>query len=83
MAYIKNKIGKCMGILLKARKVLKNSVLHQLYYSYIFPYLICCSEVWGTDSQIHLQTLIKLQKKLFEQLDFRLITPQLNLYLNT
>ena len=39
IAYIKNKIAKGMGILLKARKVLKRSVLHQLYYSYIFPYL--------------------------------------------
>ena len=52
-----------MGILLKARKVLKKSVLHQLYNSYIFPYLIYCSEVWDTSSQIHLQPLMKLQKK--------------------
>ena len=37
IAYIKNKIVKGMGILLKARKVLKKGVLHQLYYSYIFP----------------------------------------------
>ena len=34
IAYIKNKIAKGMDILLKARKVLKKSVLHQLYYSY-------------------------------------------------
>ena len=45
IAYIQKKIAKGVGILLKARKVLKRSVLHQLYYSYIFPYLIYCSEV--------------------------------------
>ena len=70
IAYIKNKIAKGMGILLKARKVLKRSVLHQLYYSYIFPYLIYCSEVWGTASQIHLLPLIKLQKKIIRIISF-------------
>ena len=59
-----------MGILLKARKVLKKGVLHQLYYSYIFPYLIYCSEVWGTASQIHLQPLIKLPKKIIIIISF-------------
>ena len=59
-----------MGILLKVRKVLKKGVLHQLYYSYIFPYLIYCSEVWGTASQIHLQPLIKLQKKIIRIISF-------------
>ena len=65
IAYIKTNLLK-VGILLKARKVLKKGVLHQLYYSYIFPYLIYYSEVWGTASQIHLQPLNKLQKKIFE-----------------
>ena len=41
IAYKKNG----MGILLKDRKVLKTSVLHQLYYSYILPYLIYYFEV--------------------------------------
>ena len=59
-----------MGILLKARKVLKKSVLHQLYYSYIFPYLIYCSEVWGTSSQIHFQPLIKMQKTIIRIISF-------------
>ena len=53
-----------MGILLNAIKVLNKKVLLQLYHSFIFPYLIYCSEVWGTASDIHLQSLIKLQKKI-------------------
>ena len=59
-----------MGILLNARKVLKRGVLYQLYYSYIFPYLIYCSEVWGTASQTHLQPLIKLQNNFFRIISF-------------
>ena len=53
-----------MGIILKARTVLKKTVLYQLYNSFVFPYLIYCSEVWGTASNIHLQPLIKLQNKI-------------------
>ena len=59
-----------MGILLQSRNILKRGVLHQLYYSYTFPYLIYSSEVWGTASQIHLQPLIKLQNKIIRIISF-------------
>ena len=70
ISYIKNKIAKGMGILLKARKVLKIKVLLQLYNSFVFPYLIYCSEVWGNASDIHLQPLIILQKKIITIISF-------------
>ena len=70
ISYIKNKIAKGMGIILKARKVLKKTVLYQLYNSFVFPYLIYCSEVWGTASNIHLQPLNKLQKKIIRIINF-------------
>ena len=70
ISYIKNKIAKAMGILLKARKVLKIKVLLQLYNSFVFPYLIYCSEVWGNASDIHLQPLIILQKKIIRIISF-------------
>ena len=86
ISYIKNKIAKGMGILLKARKVLNKKVLLLLYYSFVFPYLIYCSEVWGTASDIHLQSLIKLQKKIVRKLNFspynsptKIIFQQLNI----
>ena len=59
-----------MGIILKARKVLKKTVLYQLYNSFVFPYRIYCSEVWGTASNIHLQPLINLQKKIIRMINF-------------
>ena len=71
LSYIKNKISKGMGIILKARKVLKKKVLLQLYHSFVTPYLIYCLEIWGNASDIHLQPLITTQKKLLELLLFR------------
>ena len=63
ISYIKNKIYKCMGIILKARKVLKK-VLLQLYHSFVTPYLIYCLEILGNASDIHLQPLITTQKNV-------------------
>ena len=64
ISYIKNKISKGMGIMLKARKVLKKMVLLQLYHSCVTPYLIYCLEIWGNASVIHLQPLIITQKNV-------------------
>ena len=52
-----------MGIILKARKVLKRKVLLQLYHSVVIPYLINCVEIWGNASDINLHQLITTQKK--------------------
>ena len=45
ISYIKNKISRGMGIILKARKVLKKKVLVQLYHSFVTLYLIYCLEI--------------------------------------
>ena len=47
ISYIKNKIPKGMGILLKARKVLKIQVLPQLYHSFVFTYLLFTVPKYG------------------------------------
>ena len=60
ISYIKNKISKGIGIILKARKVLKKKALLQLYHSFVTPYLIYCSKIWGNTSDIHLQPLIRI-----------------------
>ena len=55
-----------MGIILKARKVLKKKVLLQLYHSFLTPYLIYCLEILGnaSDIHVHLQPLITTQQKI-------------------
>ena len=63
IGYIKNKISKSIGIIYKARKYTNKKTLITLYYSFIFPYLIYCNEIWGNACQTHLDPLIKLPKK--------------------
>ena len=71
ISYIRNKISKGMGIILKARKVQKKKVLLQLYHSFVTPYLTYCLEIWMNASDIHPQPFITTQKKMLELLLFR------------
>ena len=63
ITYIKNKISKTIGIMYKARQYLNKSSLVNLYYSYVYPYLTYCIEVWGCAYPTHLQCLFLLPKK--------------------
>ena len=40
--YIKSKISKSIGILLKIRKFLQNNTMRNMYFTFIYPYLIYC-----------------------------------------
>ena len=71
--YIKGKISKGLGILSKARKIFKPETLVTLYYSFIYPYLTYCVEVWGGTSHCYTSSLFKLQKKLLELLHLQII----------
>ena len=66
ISYIKNKISKGLGILIKARKYLNRRILLNLYYTFVYPYLIYCVEIWGNTCNIYLDPLTKLPKKLYE-----------------
>ena len=44
--------------------------LIQMYHSFVFPYLIYCIEIWGNASAIHLEPLIKIQKKSIRAITF-------------
>ena len=46
--HIRNKISKALGILYKSRKIFKVSTLLTIYYSFVYPYLIYCIEIWGS-----------------------------------
>ena len=48
-----------IGIICRARKFFSKSALINLYYAFIFPYLIYCVEVWS--NALSTQPLIKLQ----------------------
>ena len=62
--YVKGKVAKGVGILSKARKVVKKNTLLNLYYSFIYPHLSYCIEIWGNARNQYLECLFKMQKKM-------------------
>jgi hypothetical protein len=60
----KKKIAKGIGILCKARKIFKQSTLLTMYYSFIFPYIGYCIELWGSANYSLLSSIFKLQKRV-------------------
>ena len=59
---IKFKISKNIGAISKSRHLLNRSTLITLYYSFVFPYLFYCIDVWGKAASSHLNSLHRLQK---------------------
>ena len=62
--YIKSKVAKNIGILCRAKKLFKTSTLVTLYYSFIFPYISYCIEVWGNAPKKYNDSILKLQNLL-------------------
>ena len=62
--YVKQKIAKGIGIILKARKYFNKDTLLSLYYTMILPYLSYCIHVWGSAYHVHLNDIVILQKKI-------------------
>ena len=68
--YMKNKIAKSNGILYKIRNFLDRKTLTHLYNSFVFPYLIYGVEVWSNTNAVHLDPIIKIQKKVVRTITF-------------
>lgn len=62
--HICKKISKTVGILYRIRTYVTESILIQLYYSLVYPYLIYCNEIWGGAADVHLEKLLLLQKRI-------------------
>ena len=61
---------KSNGILYKIRNFLDRNTLTHLYNSFVFPYLIYGVEVWGNTNAVHLDPIIKIQKKVVRTITF-------------
>jgi hypothetical protein len=59
---IKIKMSKNIGITGKAKRILNRHTLLTLYYSFIYPYISYCIEVWGTAAKTYTDSILKLQK---------------------
>ena len=57
------KVARGIGVIIKARKVLHNESLKCLYYSFIYPYMIYCNQVWGSACKTNIEPLQVLQKR--------------------
>ena len=57
------KIEKSKGILSKLRKVLCKKTLVNMYFFFIYPYLIYCIIVWGNARESYLDPLHKITQK--------------------
>ena len=68
--YIKNKIAKSIGIIFKIRNFLYKNTLRNMYFTFIYPYLTYCVEMWGNAHDSHLDPVIKLQKKSIRAITF-------------
>ena len=68
--YIKNEISKSNGILIKIKPDLDKVTLRNLYFTFVYPYLIYCVEVWGNACDTHLDPIIKIQKKCVRVITF-------------
>ena len=70
LQYIKNKISKSVGIIYKIRLYLDKATLKNLYFTFVYPYLIYCVEVWGNACDTHLEPIIKIQKRCIRTITF-------------
>ena len=62
--YIKNKISKSISIIYKTHIFfIDRNTLRNLYFTFIYSYLIYCIEIWGNSNDSHLNPIIKIQKK--------------------
>ena len=83
ITYVKNKVSKGIGIMLKARNYLKRNALVNLYYSFIYPYLIYCIEAWGNAINCYLKQLYLIQKKVIRMIAFaNYNTPSIDIFKN-
>ena len=62
-SFVCKKVARGIGVIIKARKVLHSESLKCLYYSFIYPYMIYCNQVWGSAYKTNIEPLFILQKR--------------------
>ena len=62
--FVASKIAKGIGIINKIKYKLNTKTLSNLYYTFIYPYLIYSNVVWGNAAKRYLNSLFLLQKRI-------------------
>ena len=63
ISFVCREVARGIGVLIKARKVLRSESLKCLYYSFIYHYMIYCNQVWGSAYKTNIEPLFILQKR--------------------
>ena len=62
---LNKKIYKGTGLICKAKRQLNITTSLSLYnYCFVYPYFSYCIEIWGAAADVHLQQIMKLQKRV-------------------
>ena len=54
----------------KCRNYFDKETMQNLYFSFIYPYLTYCVEIWGNACNIHLDPIVKLLKKYIRTITY-------------
>ena len=61
--YIKIKVSKEIGIINRIKQFINKETLRTLHFSFVYPYLYYCIEVWSNAQDCYRDTIVKLQKR--------------------
>ena len=61
--HICNKVSKSIGIIYRIRSLVPQSLLRNIYFSIVQPYFLYCLPVFAATYHVHLDPLVKLQKR--------------------
>ena len=59
-----------ISILFKIRNLLDKHDIRNMHFTFIYPYLIYCVEIWGNTNETHLKPLIQIQKRSIRTITF-------------
>jgi len=60
---LSNKISKGIGMIKKVKYKLQTKTLINLYYAFVYPYLVYCNIIWGNAAKVYINQLLVLQKR--------------------
>ena len=63
LLFVCRKVARGIGVITKASKVLRSETLKCLYYSFKYPYVINCNQVWGSACKTNIEPLQVLPKR--------------------
>ena len=70
IAYVKNKISKCIGLLYRARTKVYTSILKLLYNTIVLPHFTYCIAIWGNTYKKYIHPIGVIQKKVIHLITF-------------